>query len=370
GVQKSEELHWHQGEFACMSYYASVDDCGVLFDLDEVKEFFESRKDISVWVIHNAMFDVQALRALDIHLTGKLWDTLVVERVLFSNYYSGFSLQDLAARYLDIYLEKEAYASLSDKSISRDDLYQYALTDAQVTFLIYEKQMEIMMKEPQLLKLYTYIEEPILWAVMDFKPVPVDKEAWLAQAERFRQEYEEVNAKLGINVRSSNQVKEFLKKHGIKLESTEESELAKHAGNVFVDQIILARGLSKAYTTYGENWAEKYIRDGYVRASWHTYGTVTGRITCSNPNLQQIPSSSFPIFRSFFKAKPGHKLIIADISAQEPRIVALLSNDQRMIDIFRNNSDIHTEVARAIFNDPTITKEKDKEKRQIGKRIG
>ncbi len=161
-----------------------------------------------------------------------------------------------------------------------------------------------------------------------------------------------------------------MKAHKINVESTEEDELAKHAGNPYVDAILKARGLSKAYTTYGKEWAEKYVRNGYVRASWHTYGTVTGRITCSNPNLQQIPSSTFPIYRSFFKAKDGMKFIIADVSAQEPRIVALLSQDERMINIFKNDADIHTEVARAIFNDPTITKENGKEKRQIGKRIG
>jgi DNA polymerase I-like protein with 3'-5' exonuclease and polymerase domains len=89
---------------------------------------------------------------------------------------------------------------------------------------------------------------------------------------------------------------------------------------------------------------------------------------CSSPNLLNIPARKIPEYRGLFISDRG-KLLISDISAQEPACLAYLSRDQNLINIFKEGRDVHLEVARAIYNDPTLTKQKDSDKRAVGKII-
>jgi DNA polymerase-1 len=103
----------------------------------------------------------------------------------------------------------------------------------------------------------------------------------------------------------------------------------------------------KAANTYGTKWPERWAdENGDVIPSWRVTGTETGRMACRSPNLMNIPSRRLPEFREQFISKyDGGKIIVADVSQQEPRILAWFSKDRSLLEAFENDEDIHQFVA-------------------------
>jgi len=111
-----------------------------------------------------------------------------------------------------------------------------------------------------------------------------------------------------------------------------------------------------AVSKYGVKWVESFVEEGdLVYSDWKITGAETGRMSASNPPLQGIPARKLPEYRELFI--PQHDYIFApDVSQQEPRILAYLSQDKNLLTAVRNNDSVHVYVARMIYDDPTIVK--------------
>ena len=120
----------------------------------------------------------------------------------------------------------------------------------------------------------------------------------------------------------------------------------------FLTNIIDYREQSKALGTYVDGLLEASAFDGRVHPDFHLNGTATGRLSCSNPNLQNIPVLMGPKIRHAFRASDGMTLINADFSQLELRIVAILAQEDRMKQIFLNGGDFHKQVASTAFKIP------------------
>lgn len=360
-----KQLHRPFGEFACLS----ISDGETVWVVEDVKDVPKvvRRIDKAVWVFHNASFDIAHLRRwANIKPRSALlfWDTFLIERLLWNGYYDDFALDDLARRYLNIRLSKEQRPEFYDAKFMTWEMVQYAAMDAYVTYKIHREQGHELMKDPQLWSVWEDIDAPAFWAVQDFKGLMLDIPAWKSLAVTARKRAEEIRLSLGFNPNSPKQAKEALAKEGIDLDSTKEEFLLAYSHNPVVAGILEYRENVKLSGTYGENVIEYVEVDGRIHHNYKITGAITGRMACSDPNAQNVPHAK--IYRACFIAGPGNKMIIADVSAQEPKITGEVTRDKNLLDAFERGEDIHWSVTRMIFDLPPNAP-KDKELRRIGK---
>jgi len=170
-----------------------------------------------------------------------------------------------------------------------------------------------------------------------------------------------------FNVKSPKQLSEILfekleipskglKKTPKGVISTAESELLKiNDQHKIIDLILQYRELTKLTSTYIDNIIPLIADDGRLRTTFMQVGTVTGRMSSKDPNLQNIPTGGTygNEIREVFIASPGTKLVSYDYSQVELRAAAMLSGDKKLVEIFKNNEDVHTRVAKEMFGEET-----------------
>ncbi len=367
-----KRLHRPTGTFASLQLCIG-EDVYIVTDETILGEAWELIKDAGMIVGYNLMFDLRHLRRyVDIH-QRKVWDGMLVEQNLWGGYYAvgEFSLADCVRRYLNVLLDKHVREDFSTASSLTPDMLQYAAQDVYYTLRVYEKQQEEIENRKCGFQSYWEVDEPTIWTFLDLKPVKINTKRWMELAAEHEQKGKEIEDELGINVNSVQQVKSLVRtQSGIELENAQAETLkflADKIGKDLVDKILSAKSYRKAASTYGSAWISNFVEENnLVYADWHVTGAESGRTSCSNPNLLNIPARKFPEFRKLFVSNKG-RFIIADISQQEPRILAALSQDKELLRIFRDGEDIHLAVARAIFNAPDMTK--DDPRRDIGKMI-
>jgi len=374
--QEKAKLHRPHGTFACISLGVE-DSVYVVTERSALKEVFHQIKDAKHHIYHNAMYDIRQLSAMVEMNERPVWDTMLVEKVLWGGYFgiAEFSLQDLVRRYLGVYMTKDPREEFSTRSYMTDEMVEYAAKDAYYTLKVKMAQEKEIDDRSYDMKAYWEVDAPAMWVFLNFLPVKIDVSRWLSMADEFVKRGEELENELGFNVNSAKQISEKFKYAKFPRTDkgnpkTDEDALLSLRGRIpadIVDKILLARQYRKASSTYGEDWVKNFAEDdGLVYADFHVTGTETGRPSCSSPNLLNIPARKIPEYRELFIPDRG-KLLISDISAQEPACLAYLSRDQNLINIFKEGRDVHLEVARAIYNDPTLTKQKDADKRAVGK---
>jgi DNA polymerase I len=148
--------------------------------------------------------------------------------------------------------------------------------------------------------------------------------------------------------------------------STKESELEKMRDlHPIINLILEYRELQKMLSTYIDNIPQMIGEDGRLHAKFLQTGTTTGRMSSQDPNLQNIPNKGIlgMEVRKAFRSAPGYKLVAFDYSQIELRIAAFLSGDQKLLEIFRNNEDVHTAVASEVFNVPLDQVDKEMRRR-------
>lgn len=349
------------GEFALLSVCADHETVYLVRDADMVASVLESL-DNCIWVFQNAKFDLTHLRRwATIPPRAKLWDTMLIEQILWGGYFSSFALSDLARRYLDIELDKslqKQWAEVNPHNIPTEYL-QYAALDAVVTLKVCEEQRKILKKSH--FNLWKELELPVMWAVMDFSGFCIDVDKWIALAERNQQRANEIDELLPINPRSYKAVRQYLSEHGWNgLPSTGEAVLEEwmerkpdtEAANI-AKLVLESRKFSKYASTYGISWVEDHLeeQDGcnMVFGDYHTIGAETGRFSCSSPNMQNVPARDTKEFRECFVARPNHKLIIADYSQQEIGIAAYISGDKKMKEIYNSGEDAYIAMAKLMY---------------------
>ncbi len=198
--------------------------------------------------------------------------------------------------------------------------------------------------------------------------VLVDRGRWLALAEEAEQEASRVRRRLDAeaparpgtfagfdpwNWDSPQQVKEALALLGCAVEGTDDDTLA-GLDLPFAALLREYRSLGKRTGTYGRAWLDAVAGDGRVYAGWRQLGSVAGRTSCQDPNLQQVPRD--PRYRACFTAPPGRVLVKADHSQIQLRIAAKIANEKAMLDAYARGDDLHTLTAQRVLGKQDVTK--------------
>lgn len=246
--------------------------------------------------------------------------------------------------------------------------YARAKTFAQASEYIFKE-----LKEKKLEGIFNTIEKPLIPVVdtMNKTGVAIDKEVLKRLSKKYHIKLDALEKKIHthagteFNINSPKQMGEALfdtmelkpagriKKTTTGQYSTRESELQKMIElHPIIPLILEYREFQKLLSTYIDSLPGKVDKDGRLRAEFVQAGTTTGRMASHNPNLQNIPIKSDlgRHIRDAFVAEKGFMLVAFDYSQIELRIAAILSGDEKLIETFRENKDIHTRVASEIFN--------------------
>lgn len=356
--QDVNRLHRPHGKFASLAATFDAHTVYIITEKELIEPFMARLGGVHIW--HNALYDITQLRAyFDYRERTKIWDTMLVEQIMFGGYYYSYSLADLARRHCDIYVDKSVREEFGEATEVDNDMLFYAAVDVCALFEVANAQLEEIDDDD--LGIWKNIERDYLWTVASTQGIPFDVSSWQKRTAKYRQQAEEIDAALPFNPRSWQQIKNhFAENYGIKLASTNEETMSglllTHPNIKEVQMILDSRWLTKAAGTYGDNWLP-FVEDGRVYPAWRQIGTETGRMSVGGVvGIQTVPKLSE--YRSCFIALPGHKLGIVDYSSQEPRIFAHLCGDEKMKQIFIDGRDYYLSLGEEIF-ETNITDKKD-----------
>ncbi|MFA7201754.1 MAG: DNA polymerase [Candidatus Paceibacterota bacterium] len=231
----------------------------------------------------------------------------------------------------------------------------------------------------KLFSVYENIELPLIPILKEMRArgIAVDKEhlqrlhIHLDEAIQIQEKKVREQAGNDINLNSPKQVLEFLKtKCGAKIKSTSADTLDKIKEQIpWVSDLLTYREFFKLQSTYVTAFEKLIAPDGRIHPTFLQLGAATGRMSCQNPNLQNIPQESIwsTEIRNMFVAPKGYSLVACDYSQIELRVLASLAQDTNMIQAFHENKDIHTITAQKIFN--TTESEVTKQMRRTAKTL-
>ncbi|NOW85880.1 DNA polymerase I-like protein with 3'-5' exonuclease and polymerase domains [Clostridium beijerinckii] len=334
---------------------------------EDVREILEDPNFVKVF--HNAKFDVGYLinngcKVNNYHCTLTMAQVLEEDKL---------SLKALSKKYLDIDMDKSMQHSDNWKV---DELTQehidYAVKDVENTRELYYRLIDLLLKK-NLLMTYERERKALPAIVMlENNGIKMEFDKWNTRLDDDRKLSIEIESTIkdllnmpDINLNSPKQLVEALSVYGgIKLYSTSDDELAKYSDEYEAVKLIRKyRKLQTKIKTYGEKLESFIEDDGRIRADWRLIGASSGRMSCNNPPLQAMPGNS----REFFVAEEGHLLVVADYSQVELRVLASISNDETLINYFKDGVDLHTGTASLVFKKPLgeITKEE----RQVAKSL-
>jgi DNA polymerase-1 len=324
---------------------------------------------------HNLKYDMNVLANHGIELQGCRHDSMLESYVLDSTA-SRHDMDSLALKYLNrttIHYEDVAGKGTKQIPFNKvpvDAAAPYAAEDAEVTLKLHQHLWPKLKKSKPLQKLYEELEIPLLPVLsrMERNGVMVDADMLTEQSRQITLLMEEIEEHVyqqageSFNIGSPKQIQQILyDKLGLPVlaktpkgqPSTSESVLEELALDHELPRLILEhRGLSKLKSTYTDKLPEQICsKTGRVHTSYHQAVAATGRLSSSDPNLQNIPvrTEEGRRIRKAFIAPSGHSLLAADYSQIELRIMAHLSGDQGLLDAFARGEDIHKMTAAEVF---------------------
>lgn len=323
----------------------------------------------------NIKYDLTVFANHGIEVQGVAFDTMLESYT--QNSTGRHNMDDLAERYLGhktIAFEEIAGKGknqLTFDKIALDVASEYAAEDADVTMKLHQTLLPELEKTPTLLKLFNEIEMPLVRVLshIERNGVLIDPQKLLIQSQEIEQRLAEVEAEVHqaagqeFNLASTKQLQEILfEKLGLPVKkktpkgapSTNEEVLEELAqeGHIVPKLLIEHRGLSKLKSTYTDKLPQMINpKTGRVHTSYHQAVTATGRLSSSDPNLQNIPirNEEGRRIRQAFIAREGYKIVAADYSQIELRIMAHLAHDEGMLKAFAEGKDIHRSTAAEIF---------------------
>ena len=354
---------------------------------EKFKEIFES-KEIQKYG-HDIGQDYVLLKQLGITMNAIYYDTKIAAYDLNPTE-SKYTIENLSIEYLNIYLDEylekhgvskeknkqlDLFASNNDENnydVVKNDLYSYLIS--RICETTYSK-----LKEENLLDLFNNIEMPLVKVLgeMQFNGMPIEKEEIVSFGNKLKEQIESVKQDIYMsvgeefNINSTQQLGKILfeklklpvyKK--TKTGYSTDSEILEKLLNEHpvIEKILEYRSLVKLNSTYVEGLIP-YINPTTQRihSYFHQTITATGRISSTEPNLQNIPTrvEQGKQIRKAFNTKEGRIFIDADYSQVELRVLAHISKDEHMIDAFKNDEDIHKQAASKVLGIPIeeVTKE-------------
>ncbi len=352
-------------------------------------DFFKSlfANNIKSVAMHNAPFDLKVLHKEGItDITPNIFCTMTAHHLINEN--SQHGLKFLAEKYLGVVAK--SFDEASTCGFDHPMFHEYACNDATWTY----KLMRIFNKKIYDLginRLFFEVEMPFQFVLMDMEinGVLVNKDkleelrikasairlalqkmlyemmnfGYSLQADMFTGDVELVSK----HKISDNNVRKELVKRGLKspyltkggkdgknkVTSVGKETLTHLAGDEFIDELTKYKIVDKLLSSFVEPMPGHIESDGRVRSSYWNIGTKTGRLSCSNPNMQQNPKLNplLPFdFKAIFEAPKGRKLLSVDYKGQELRILAIISRDPTLLNAFKKGYDLHLMTANAVFD--------------------
>ena len=370
---------------------------------EQIKEQMQRLLDNDVKIVyHNTSFDIRVVQCTcGIELTYH-WDTLVASQILNEN--ESASLKEQYMLHIDPthgkYDIEKLFKGLPYEIIDPDLFALYAATDAMMTLKLYDYQLKEFMKKDndKIFTLFGNVELPVIQVVKDMELEGIEVD--LEYCKRIQIKYhkildgydakiqveldklmpkinewkisEEGMTKVGkktkaeqltdpINLDSSTQlaiiVYDVLKvpmTYGIKGPRSVDKDTIPLILEDYKIPLLELFNEKKVYQTLVNNFLDKIPemvnpKTGRIHCSFNQVGTVTGRFSCSEPNLQQIPSKNHEI-RLMFKARDGYALVGSDFSQQEPRLLAFYSQDENMMNAYKNGKDLYATIATKVYH--------------------
>ena len=340
-----------------------------------VRPLFEDEKIAKIG--QNIKFDLMVLRRLGITIRGRMYDTMILHYLLDPE--SRHNMNALAEKYLNYKpIEIETLIGKGSKQLTMDlvnveRVKEYAAEDADVTLQL-KQALYPMIEQIGLQHLYFEIEEPMIAVLADIEMagVRIDSEALAVYAVELNRKLAELEAAIrteagepNLNINSARQLGEVLfgkmriaekpKMTKTKQFCTDEDYLQSFARkHRIVDLILEYRGVKKLLSTYVEALPQLVNRStGRIHTSFNQAVTATGRLSSTNPNLQNIPvrdDMGRRIRKAFIPSDDDHLLLSADYSQVELRLMAHLSGDESLIAAVEHGEDIHAATAAKLFN--------------------
>ena len=326
----------------------------------------------------NLKYDLEVLRNYDIELQGKMWDTMIAHYLIQPELRHNMDyMAEVYLHYKTIHIDEligpKGKNQKSMRDLSPTLVYEYACEDADITLQLKNK-LEAELKKYECEDLFYNIEMPLMpvLAEMEMNGVCLDTESLADTSKQLTQRMNDIEQHIyelagqQFNIASPKQVGEILfdklkiiekpkkTKTGQYVTSEEVLQQLQHKHEIVAD-ILEHRGLKKLIGTYIDA-LPKLInpRTGHIHTSFNQTITATGRLSSSDPNLQNIPirGEDGKEIRKAFIPEPGCLFFSADYSQIELRVMAHLSNDEHMIEVFREGKDLHAATAANIYKKP------------------
>ena len=326
----------------------------------------------------NLKYDLEVLRNYGIELKGKMWDTMIAHYLIQPELHHNMDyMAEIYLNYQTIHIEEligpKGKNQKSMRSLLPSQVYEYAAEDADITLRLKNK-LEPELKKAECEDLFYNIEMPLMpvLAEMEMNGVCLDTASLAETSKQFTNRMNEIEARIyelageHFNIASPKQVGEILfdklkivekakkTKTGQYVTSEEVLQQLKNKHEIVAD-ILEHRGLKKLIGTYIDA-LPKLInpKTGHIHTSFNQTITATGRLSSSDPNLQNIPirGEDGKEIRKAFIPEPGCLFFSADYSQIELRVMAHLSQDSEMIKVFSEGKDLHAATAANIYKKP------------------
>jgi DNA polymerase-1 len=381
---------WEKGKAFYLPVPADIE--GVTAILERFRPVFEDAS--KEWIGQNIKYDMLVLKWYGYELKGKIYDTMLAHYVIEPE--GKRNMDVLSLKYLnyepvsiETLIGKKGKGQGNMRDVALNEIKDYAAEDADVTLQL-KQVFDPLLKEKEVERVFREIENPLVPVLtdMEYEGIRVD-EGFLQNYSReletdIRQAEESVYTQAGVrfNLASPKQLGEVLFEH-MKLDpkakktktgqyATGEDVLEKlRSQHQIVADILTYRELTKLKSTYVDALPLLINpKTGRLHTSFNQAVAVTGRLSSNNPNLQNIPirtDRGREIRKAFIPRDADHVLLSADYSQIELRIIAAISQDERMIQAFIDGKDIHTATAANVYGVPEA--EVDKNMRRNAKAV-
>jgi len=326
----------------------------------------------------NIKYDLEVLRNYNIHLSGPMWDTMIAHYLIQPELHHNMDyMAEVYLNYQTVHIDEligpKGKNQRSMRDLQPSEVYEYACEDADITLQLKEK-LEPELKRLECERLFYDIEMPLMpvLAEMEMNGVCLDTASLNETSKAFTDRMNEIELRIyelagqSFNIASPKQVGEILFD---KLRIVEKAKKTKTGQYVTSEEVLMQlknkheivadilehRGLKKLIGTYIDA-LPKLInpRTGHIHTSFNQTITATGRLSSSDPNLQNIPirGEDGKEIRKAFVPEPGCLFFSADYSQIELRVMAHLSQDENMVRVFREGKDLHAATAANIYKKP------------------
>ncbi len=326
----------------------------------------------------NLKYDLEVLRNYNIRLQGAMWDTMIAHYLIQPELRHNMDyMAETYLHYQTIHIDEligpRGKNQRSMRDLSPTLVYEYACEDADITLQL-KNRLEPELKKRECESLFYQIEMPLMpvLAEMEMNGVVLDTESLKQTSKDLTARMNEIEARIyelageQFNISSPKQVGDILfakmkiidkpKKTKTGQYVTSEEVLTQLQGkHEIVADILAFRGLKKLLSTYVDNLPTLINpRTGHIHTSFNQCITATGRLSSSDPNLQNIPvrGEDGKEIRKAFVPEPGCQFFSADYSQIELRVMAHLSGDENMVEVFREGKDLHAATASNIYKKP------------------